>query len=221
MQIHSNRQHEFRSPINRIRGLARILAQDVHLSTEERQALLKMIEDSADRLQRSTYALLLYASWEEVPIDRMTTSAPAFHEDLIAAIRPHLDSGKIQLEWSAEESAVGRFDALLVADAAEQLAHNAIRFAQRGVLKAKWDVATGLLISVLDEGPGMQHTDQATAPFWQESHGLNRAKNGLGLGLTLVKRVAEAHGGTFFITQNEQGGCTASMHLPADVLSVH
>ena len=63
-------------------------------------------------------------------------------------------------------------------------------------------------IEVLDEGPGLPESDNLFVPFFTTKPG------GIGIGLVLCRRIAEAHGGRLDLSNRTDGGCRASLRLP-------
>ena len=100
---------------------------------------------------------------------------------------------------------------LLGAGMVDNLLANAIKFSPPGsaVELTLRPGEAALTITVEDRGPGVPEAEREAifAPF----HRLQRGSNGAGLGLAIVREVAEAHGGRAFVTAREGGG--ACFHL--------
>jgi signal transduction histidine kinase/CheY-like chemotaxis protein len=78
--------------------------------------------------------------------------------------------------------------------------------------------AGGVLLTVSDDGAGMDSETVARAfeLFYQAQQGPERKRGGLGIGLTLARRIVELHGGTIEVASDGPGrGSTLSIHLPA------
>ncbi|HEX9968703.1 MAG TPA: ATP-binding protein, partial [Acidimicrobiales bacterium] len=101
----------------------------------------------------------------------------------------------------------------------DELVDNAVKFSPDGgkitVTAAAHD--NGVELAVVDRGKGMTPTEQdlAFADFVQGDTSDTRSFGGLGLGLSLVQRVAEAHGGTVSVLSEPGKGSRFSMFLPA------
>jgi signal transduction histidine kinase len=111
---------------------------------------------------------------------------------------------------------LAKVDADRVRQAVENLVDNGLRHAGRGGFV---EVRAGrdgdlLRIVVTDSGPGFDEDvlDRAFEPFARADGG--REGDGAGLGLTIVRAVAEAHGGSATARNLEGGGATVSLELP-------
>jgi len=139
--------------------------------------------------------------------------------DVVAAVdrslRPTLDSGQtLNIDYSdAEAPLCGNREA--VVGAVLNLANNALQAAGAA---ARVDIrarANGMdaEISVTDNGPGVPagQADRIFDPFYT-----SRA-NGTGLGLAVVKSVAQSHGGDIGVTDDAAGGATFALRIPISV----
>jgi signal transduction histidine kinase len=109
-------------------------------------------------------------------------------------------------------------DAMLVRRVIGNLLENAWRYGpKRGPIdvRAKPD-GKRVVIEVEDRGIGIAEADLANVftPFFRAETSRTRATGGLGLGLTLAKRIVEAHGGTIDIASQLGTGTTVRVALP-------
>ncbi len=109
-----------------------------------------------------------------------------------------------------------RLDGDRVRQAVENLVANAIRHADRGGIVEVTAVreADALRIVVRDPGPGFAEDvlDRAFEPFARADG--DRANDGAGLGLAIVRAVAEAHGGSATARNLDGGGAEVSIEVP-------
>jgi signal transduction histidine kinase len=123
--------------------------------------------------------------------------------------------GRIQTHWPTSAALV-RCDREAVEDALLNIADNALKYSapdQPIVLGV--DVSTGrVALEVHDRGPGEpdQGWSALREPFRRGAGG----KPGSGLGLHLVQRIAEGHGGRLVIRPRQGGGTVVAIHLPAE-----
>jgi len=78
-----------------------------------------------------------------------------------------------------------------------------------------------LVITVTDQGYGIPQEDfsQLFTPFFRGNNTLTRSEPGTGLGLALVKRITELHGGQVSVTSSAGEGATFTVVLPAAAAS--
>ena len=113
-----------------------------------------------------------------------------------------------------------RADDRIVRQIVMNLLSNAIKFTPRGgrvTVKAGRTIKGDLSIVVSDNGIGIppEDIDRVTEPFHQAEGGLDRRYEGTGLGLALVKRFAELHGGSLTIESVIDEGTTMTVTFPA------
>jgi signal transduction histidine kinase len=84
---------------------------------------------------------------------------------------------------------------------------------RKGTVRGRQEVQ----LSVSDRGRGIDPEDLAHIfdPFYRGRHAIDRQIHGNGLGLSLVQRIAEAHGGRVSVTSARGQGATFTLHLPA------
>jgi CheY-like chemotaxis protein len=138
--------------------------------------------------------------------------------------RPLLDARDIVLAVTSTTGSVPiHADATRVEQVISNLLSNAAKFTEPG---GKVEIALGVfgqeaLLVVHDTGRGIpdRMTDQVFEPFVQVDPGLDRAKGGLGLGLTLVRKLVEMHGGRVRASSGGPGqGSTFEVRLPLRVV---
>jgi two-component system, OmpR family, sensor kinase len=76
--------------------------------------------------------------------------------------------------------------------------------------------SAGVEIAIVDQGVGIapEDLDRVFRPFFRVERSRTRSAGGTGLGLTLAKRIIEAHGGTICIESEGRGGSTARLVIP-------
>jgi signal transduction histidine kinase len=95
------------------------------------------------------------------------------------------------------------------------LIDNALKYGQRAAV-AVADSPAGLVIAVRDDGPGIPEPelDRVFEPFHRIEASRNRATGGSGLGLTIARNIARAHGGELVLRNRPAGGLEAVLTLP-------
>ena len=99
--------------------------------------------------------------------------------------------------------------------AVRNLVENAVAYGHKAEVRIA-DVGDGYDVLVEDDGPGIPEHDRQRVfePFVRLESSRNEATGGTGLGLTLVKAIAEGHGGAVILENRPGGGLRARMHLP-------
>lgn len=92
---------------------------------------------------------------------------------------------------------------------------NALRYGARAFIRLARTPQAQLLI-VEDEGPGIEPDERGRVfePFYRIESSRNRESGGTGLGLTIVKRIAERHGGSVELGDGAKGGLRVTVSLP-------
>lgn len=99
--------------------------------------------------------------------------------------------------------------------AVRNLVENAVAYGHKADVRIA-NSGDGYDVLVEDEGPGIPESDRQRVfePFVRLESSRNEATGGTGLGLTLVKAIAEGHGGAVILENRAGGGLRARMHLP-------
>lgn len=220
--------HELRTPITIVRGHLELMDRN-----EEQAQTLALVDNELDRMGRIVADLLTLAKSER----------PDFvqpHPVDVADLMISLDS-KVQAftrhRWTISTIAEGTatIDEQRITQALVQLAANAAQYSPEGTTITLGSEFTGtgsnrhLKLWVRDRGPGVAPED---APHLFDRFKRNHAKNpatankhsvGAGLGLAIVQSIAEAHHGTVWITQPDDGtGAIFGIALPApDTAPIH
>jgi signal transduction histidine kinase len=219
--------HELRTPLNGILGFGEILAAEAEtLPPSEVAEMGKLIHDSGKRLEHLVENFLIYAQIELLQADPQKASALRKKQTLSPAklIEEHArNQGKI-----ARREEDLRFDLANIpapiseeylAKIVDELVQNAFKFSQTGstVTVRQTDLPRAVALSVADHGRGFS-TDQITkVGAYMQFDRKMQEQQGLGLGLTIAKRLTELHGGTLSIQSNSSDGTIVTVKLPKEV----
>jgi signal transduction histidine kinase len=207
----SDASHELRTPITIVRGHLELLGDD----PDERRETVALVMDELDRMSRFVDDLLLLARAErddflrvdEVELGALTDELA----DKAAALGPR--------RWSV----ASRGEAVLVADrqrltqAMMGLAQNAVQHTNEGDPIELGSSRNGneARLWVSDSGPGIAPRDQARVfERFARASARPRRSEGAGLGLAIVRAIAEAHGGRVELDSRPGRGATFTLVLP-------
>jgi two-component system OmpR family sensor kinase len=209
--------HELRTPLAAMQGNLEVLERGGLGNPElAAEAVADMRRETA-RLIRMTNDLLLLAqsdAREQIrnePVELDTLLLEVYRE-----LRPLAD--KVQLRIGAEDQVTVRGDRDRLKQALLNLGINALQYTPPGGF-----VTLGLeqrdgyaLLSVADTGVGINEEDlgQVFERFYRADRSRSRHSGGAGLGLSIVKRVAEAHGGYATVASIAGRGSTFALWLP-------
>jgi len=121
--------------------------------------------------------------------------------------------GPVRIEGSANTPYPGRPQALKRCLA--NLLENAVKYGQSAQVIVD-DDETRLEMRIQDEGPGLPETEleKVFEPFYRVEGSRSRETGGSGLGLTIAKSIAEAHGGRLSLKNRVGGGLEVRLTLP-------
>ncbi|MGF1469750.1 MAG: ATP-binding protein [Sandaracinaceae bacterium] len=196
--------HELRTPLGHLRvllDLARETPEQAHLDDMEREVL----EVDALVGQLLASSRLDFGSLDPRPVDPVEVAARALE-------RAALDPDGLAVDGFAEGPPLVEADPTLLARALANLLKNAESHGG-GLLRLVVEEGRAhVRFAVEDAGPGFtpEEREQVFAPFFRGEH---RAGASLGLGLALVRRIAEAHGGYARIEERAGGGARVVMAI--------
>ena len=215
--------HELRTPLASIIGYLEVLreGEDAEpLEPEDRRRFLGILERNARRLERLVGDLLFVASLEEgtLRLDVSTVDLARLAEEAVEVATPMAERRGIRLRLETDSFEPCRGDPGRLGQALDNLISNALKFtpedgrvdvrlARRGELAA---------LEVSDTGVGIPAAEQQLLfeRFFRASSATEAGIPGVGLGLTVVKAIVEAHGGSIAVESARGRGATFRVELP-------
>ena len=223
-QFLANMSHELRTPLNAILGYTELILDEIYGEVPE------PLRDVLDRVQQSGRHLLdlindvldiskmeagqLTLSLNEYSMAEVVYTVSTAVESLATEKGLAL---KVEL---APELPQGKGDERRLAQVLLNLVGNAIKFTDAGAVQIQVTAADSIFtVAVADTGPGIAEADQQTifGEFQQADSSSTRLKGGTGLGLTIVKRIVEMHGGRVWVESRLGKGSTFWFTLPVRV----
>jgi len=214
--------HELRTPLTSIRMFAEMLRTGRAKTPEKTRDYLERIEAESARLQRLIDDLLDFARLEAGRKEYAMETAPAGEvaAAAVAAMRAQLEGAGFEVALDVAPALPPvRLDRASLQAALENLLMNAKKYAadRRRVAVRVVPSGAGVAIEVADQGIGIGE-DELPRLFERFFRGKDAAElnvPGSGLGLALVKRVAEDHGGRVSVASKKGLGTTFRIELPA------
>ncbi|MEL7547150.1 MAG: HAMP domain-containing sensor histidine kinase [Pseudomonadota bacterium] len=210
--------HDLRSPLNAVIGFADIMANEVRgpipdgyreypgLIKESGEALLSLVED-----------MLAYARSEAGTYQLVTepTNLRLVADDVMRSLAPAAERAEVELAWDGNADIWADADPMALRRIWDNLISNALKYSSpKSVVRLSASMNGEMAeLAVADTGVGMDAAEvaRATQPF-EQGHNA-KGKAGLGLGLALVRRLSELHGGDTRIESAPGQGTTVTVSL--------
>jgi len=221
--------HELRTPLAILQGESEVALASPSRTPEEYRESLSALQHEARRLARIVEDMftLSRADAGQYPVN----SRPLYLDEVVAdcahSVRTLAAAKSIALEVESGGELLFSGDESLLSRMLLNLLDNAIKYTPGGgkVAVAVRATVAGAQITVTDSGPGIPREFQSRIfeRFFRVDQARTRAHSppggsagGAGLGLSIAKWIAEAHGGALHLTRSDPGGTVFSVMLPAE-----
>ncbi|MCU0545670.1 MAG: response regulator [Oscillatoriaceae cyanobacterium Prado104] len=216
--------HELRTPLNAILGFSELIISEYDVL--ERSDILEMvgqIQVSGQRLYRLIQNFLLYAELEiaatnpELVLEMQNGELNGVKSLLAEKARQQAKQANrtADLQLNLQESLV-KIDMMKLTKILDELLDNAFKFSVEGTpVCVRTEVKNNFFIlSVKDKGRGMSADRISQVDAYMQFDRKIYQQAGLGLGLAIIKRIAELHGGELKIESSPNQGTIARVFLP-------
>ena len=211
--------HELRNPLAVIRTNLEVTLSDPNASAEDLRHTAEVVERSSERMARLVDDLLVYARKETLSLERDPVDVAQLIDEAAEEFAAPAVAAGVHLVHHAPSGLWVIGDRLALRQALGNLLANAIRYSPesttvrlRGGIDGPW-----VWIAVEDQGPGIDPSDQDRVfqRFWRGNPREGREQGRSGLGLTIVRQIAEAHGGEVKLVSQVDHGSAFALWLPA------
>lgn len=217
-------RHDMATPIAVARGCIDHLAEeDGSLSEEQREELLRALDRAIASLERLSSNLRSDARLENPALDEEfgDISVPELITEAIEDLVDFGEQRNVEVVFRQEDGVPSTFRGshLLVRQAIENLVTNAVKHSPRGsqVVVTCRREGDGVRFDVRDHGPGIPLAAQEDLfDRFTNTTRVPGAISGLGIGLSIVRRVADIHGGTVGVASQPGHGSTFWITFPAE-----
>ena len=218
----ANVSHELRTPLTSLQGYIEVLLEN-DLTNEERSKFLKILEKNTARFQTIIEDLLALSKIEKESDNDEIKKELGFLSPIISSVKflcENKASKKgINLKVDLAKEIKGKVNGPLLEQALINLVDNAIKYgpADSQITIAAKDLSDHVEITVQDEGPGItqEHQERIFERFYCIDKARSRELGGSGLGLSIVKHIAIAHGGNVVLDSSFGKGSIFYINLPS------
>ncbi len=214
----ANMSHELRTPLNSILGMSELLLEELlgNLNSQQRH-FIKTIEQSGEHLLALINDILDLAKIEsgKMELELRSVSIYMLCESSLNFVRQQARNKQIQINYEIDKNITEiEADERRLLQALVNLLSNAVKFTPEGgsvQMNVNMDLQHQTVeFQIIDNGIGISSENIAKLfqPFVQLDSSLSRLYPGTGLGLSLVRRIVDLHGGSIRVeSQIDQGSC--------------
>ncbi|MBR5648244.1 sensor histidine kinase [Pseudobutyrivibrio sp.] len=214
----SNIAHDLKTPITAIKGYAEGMLDGVADTPEKREKYIRTIYNKANEMNTLINELTLYSNIDtnKIPYNFQKLNIHSYFQDCIEELGMDLENQHIRLDYANYVDP----DVLIIADP-EQLGRIIHNIVSNSVKYMRADVSSRIAITikdvgdfvqieVADNGKGIATKDLPYVfdRFYRADASRNSAAGGSGIGLSIVKKIVEDHGGKIWVTSKENEGTT-------------
>ena len=216
-QFTSDVSHELRTPMAAILAQCELALEEEHLTEDEAKDALQVISRQANRMNDMIEDMLAFSR-----IDRQQEKFPMEDLDMSALVRETCDEfqmgheGQLRMEVTVDEGIVFEGSDQLLRRALYNLLENGLRYGgddPEVCVKLRQE-GERTVLEVSDSGIGIapEHQERIFDRFYQADPA--RFGEGTGLGLAMVREIAQIHGGTASVSSSPGEGSTFILTLP-------
>ncbi len=216
-ELISNITHDLKTPITSIQGYVEGIMDGIADTPEKMDRYIKTIHNKANELNRLINELTFYSGIDnnKIPYHFLRMNVHDFFQDCVEEVGLDLESKNIHLDFSNLVS----MDTFIIADP-EQLSRvmnniigNSVKYLGRedGEIEIRiLDEIDSIRVEIEDNGQGINQKDlgKIFERFYRTDASRNSKTGGSGIGLSIVKKIIEDHGGYIWATSKEgEGTC--------------
>jgi len=217
----ANMSHEIRTPLNGILGMTSILKETFEeFAGEEEMQIFNVIDFSSNRLIRTIDMILNISRLQigEFPYKPTVINLKNLIENLVNEYQIQAQAKSIKLEFENSLKNTDIYaDEYSITQSVSNLIDNALKYTNQGFVKVSLndDFNNKTLIKVEDSGIGISDEFKAKIfkPYSQEETGYSRSYEGVGLGLSLVKKLVELNNAQILVESKKGSGSCFSIIL--------
>ena len=211
-ELISNISHDLKTPITAIKGYVEGILDGVASSPEKLEKYIRTIYNKANDMDRLIDELTFYSKIDtnKIPYTFSKINVSNYFRDCIEEVGLELDSNNIELGYFnyVDEDVVVIADAEQMKRVVNDIISNSVKYLdkKRGILNIRIkDVGDFIQVEIEDNGRGIAAKDLPNIfdRFYRTDSSRNSSKGGSGIGLSIVRKIIEDHGGRIWATSKE------------------
>lgn len=221
-ELISNISHDLKTPITAVKGYVEGIMDGVADTPEKMNKYIRTIYTKANEMDRLINELTFYSKIDtnRIPYTFNKIHISDYFEDCVDELSVELESSGVSLTYFnyLEEDAVVIADAEQIKRVINNIISNSLKYMNKpkGAINIRLrDVGDFIQIEIEDNGKGISQKDLANIfdRFYRTDASRNSSKGGSGIGLSIVKKVMEDHGGQVWATSKEGTGTVMYLAL--------
>lgn len=218
----SNITHDLKTPVTAIKGYAEGIIDGVADTKEKQEKYVKTIYNKATDLDRLINELTFYSGIDanRIPYNFAKINVADYFSDCVEEMAMDLDSKNIRLNFHnyLKENTIVIADPIQMKKVINNIIGNSAKYIDKaeGIINIRLkDAEEFVVIEIEDNGKGIAAKDLTYIfdRFYRTDASRNSSKGGSGIGLSIVKKIVEDHGGRIWATSKLNIGTTMLMEL--------
>jgi signal transduction histidine kinase len=209
--------HELRTPLAQIRLLAELLRMGKVPTEERKERSLRIIDQEARRLSFLVDSILSFTRSQRGELSPVRTDIATEIEEIVSGFEPLTQPQGVRLTTRLEPGLVADVDRGALRQVLLNLLDNAVRYGPPGqtVTVSTTSAADSWTLEVADEGPGVpvDERERIFAPYYRLKRDAGGAVGGTGIGLAVVRRLVEEHGGRVHVAPASGSGTVGARFI--------
>ena len=211
-ELISNISHDLKTPITAIKGYVEGIMDGVASSPEKLDKYIRTIYNKANDMDRLIDELTFYSKIDtnKIPYTFTKINVASYFRDCVEEVGLDMESQNIELGYFnyVDEDVMVIADAEQMRRVINNIISNSVKYLdkKRGIINIRIkDVGDFIQVEIEDNGKGIAAKDLPNIfdRFYRTDSSRNSAKGGSGIGLSIVRKIIEDHGGRIWATSKE------------------
>lgn len=216
-ELISNISHDLKTPITAIKGYVEGIMDGVADTPQKQDKYLRTIYNKANDMQKLINELTTYSNVENnrIPYNFLRLNVAEYFDDCVEDVGIDLENRNIELNYSnlVEPGTMVIADPEQLKKVINNIISNSVKYMNKshGVIDIRLlDESDSIRVEIEDNGKGIAQKDLSKIfdRFYRTDASRNSAQGGSGIGLSIVRKIIEDHGGYIWATGKEgEGTC--------------